>query len=334
MTGLLALWMGIASAADISVPAEHDPLAWARAWAEVVEALQDPALREASVRWEPDSNGRFSLVVEHQGQRARVSGLVPADAHAGRLEQLYVAVSLLGARPSTPTGLDDLVAPPAPVPARRAPPARREPPPAGPQAEAGALPPPDRPLSLLRPASSVAVPDAPIAVARDRGSLLLTALVLPGDGVLNMAGGALQGTWQPSWFGVGVRGVALYDRSVDPAQGELPVTGRVHEWRFEAVPLVMARAWSWRWFALTLGAGAGVSVRRLGVAGRTAGSGPVTVARGQLGFEMGGRSRVRIELSVTHDLRAVIIDFSRGASVRLPTTRPQLAVGATLGGRR
>ncbi|MEO0605522.1 MAG: hypothetical protein AAF211_29090, partial [Myxococcota bacterium] len=100
-----------ANAADIEVPADQDPLGWARAWTEVTEALQDPALDDTRMRW-ARVDDRWRLTLENRGRRATLDGLRPASDHAGRVEQIYVALGLVGVSDRSPELAEHLRPPP------------------------------------------------------------------------------------------------------------------------------------------------------------------------------------------------------------------------------
>lgn len=319
-------WWGLSQAAEIVVPGAQQPLAWARAWAEVVEALQDPRLGQTRIEWTEEPDGGWTLSLQHGLQRARVSGLVPASTHDGRLEQLYVGVSLLGAGRRR-GGLDALIAPPTAndTPTVPPPPAVREP---GPQAEPAALPPPIQAWTASHPTSMVSFSEIPMAVDGDRSPFLASLLLHPGEGPAGLTGGAVQATWQPSRIGVGVRGGATFTRDVRPDAGV-----RLEQWRYDLVPMLVARLWSSRHWATTAAAGVGGSVRQLRTTQNQVTLGAIPVARAQLGAEAGGRVRLRGEFALSQDLRAVDVEI-RNNEVRLPATRAQFAVGCTIGGRR
>lgn len=327
--------MGWVLAAEVAVPTSQDPLAWARAWAEVVQALQDESLADTRIEWAPEDDG-WALSLQYGGQTARVSGLVPATTHSGRLEQLYVAVSLLG-RGRQGSGLDSLIdAPPPTPPAKPQPP--RAPPPPGPQAEAGAAPPPSETWVAARPTTTVSLVDVPMAVDDDRSSLVASLMAIPGDGVVGLSGAAAQVTWQPVRIGLGVRVMGVYRRDLVPVSGA-ELGGRLEELRFDLMPLAVARLWSQRWWTLTVAAGVGPSVRQLTYPARTIQAAPMAVGHAQIGFEAGGTGRLRAELVVTRDVQPIVVQFDPGPSgepreVDLPGTRVMLGVGYAIGGRR
>ena len=101
MTGILAIELvASALAGGVLVPPDLDAFGWNSAWNEVVRALDTDELRRARLRWERTEAGWVLHV--HQGSRdARLAGVAPASTHHERVEQIYVALALLGRRPLT-----------------------------------------------------------------------------------------------------------------------------------------------------------------------------------------------------------------------------------------
>ena len=141
----------LAVAAEVDVPPSLDPAGWQRAWDDVRDALDDPALRNADLRWELTPTGpRLTLRVA--GREARLEGVTPARLRADRRDQLYVLLALLPASgPSSHERLVDHLQPPPRPPAAPAAVAPTPPPPPLARHTPRALPVPTPPASAPPP---------------------------------------------------------------------------------------------------------------------------------------------------------------------------------------
>lgn len=320
MPWLMLAW-SVAHAADIEIPADRDPLGWARAWTEVTEALQDPALQDTRIRW-ARVDGRWRLTLELGDQRATLDGLSPASDHAGRVEQIYVALGLVGVADRRPHLAEHLRPPPRPAVVQPVLP------PEPPEPVVEPTPPRlDPPLPVEAPPVRIQVerttPPPPAAPAPLPRSWSVAGLVY-GDSNNTVHFGMQALTALGSRVGVGGRlelGLGQAPRTAEPLQTP-PSIAPVRETRgrFEALGEL-------RLGHVHIGLGAGGQLRSFRAPGRSLGAGMVPSSAVRLGFVA---APVRFEMGVVHDWRPVVLSGA-GRDVMLRNTRITLGVGLQWG---
>lgn len=314
---MVALLAARALAAEIAVPAELDPLGWARAWSEVVDAMQDPALDDTRVTWtRPD--GRWVLTLENGQRQVTVDGLAPASDNAGRLEQLYVALGLLGqrSREGRKALASRLAVPPRPPPPAEPPnpPAPPPPEPEVPVVVRSDPPPPPPP-----PQPETIVQFSVVDTERQDGPLV-TAL-----GSLDTQGAVALGVQVDRLLGplaLGARSGVRHDPDVLPGFANADVELKSVALSMAAVVDLLARRWG-----LVIGASFGAEHRWFSGPDEDIGRGWVPEVGVRIGYVAPGRPGLRVEIGLTHDLRAQ--GFARG--VLPPTFLPADRVTVTFG---
>ncbi|MBX2797763.1 MAG: hypothetical protein KTR31_08850 [Myxococcales bacterium] len=335
MTALVLLTTALSWAVDLEVPDEQNPLAWARAWSEVVTSLRDDSLMASRIAWTRDGT-TWTLTLEHEGERARVVGLNPARSHSGRVEQLYVAVALLGPSPDATDGLAGLLAAPPPPPRRAASvPATDDPLPIPISTDLEPLPqlapaPPSSPPPPLR--DPFRTPTRPRNVMLRIGSWV--GVVDAGTDSSGAPMVAVEGLRRWVALGVGARVAVSRDADVTPRSGQIGVTARVTDTRVESSVHAEVRAPLQSALQPFASVGLGAGWRSLGVAGTTAARGWVPTSVVRVGLETRNTTvGIRPSVSWTHDFRSLELNLG-GRQAQMRLDRFQVGVGVRLGGRR
>ncbi|MBX2802200.1 MAG: hypothetical protein KTR31_31250 [Myxococcales bacterium] len=315
-------------AADLQIPADLDPPGWGRAWTTVTDALQDPGLDAATIAWHRD-DGQWTLTLEHEGRRASLNGIPPADTHEGRVEQLFVALGLAGHLRTAPS-LRQRLHPPA------------EPAPSPPE--------PDRP-ELTLPVPPVDPDPAPVVVhiyaeevpmptptappTTAHRTWRIGALThLDSDQAMGLSVLGLM------WPGLGVQLTATHNGDARDVSNVIPSS---HRLRVRAVDIAgvgevaphprlrlgLSAAASARFVALRPGTPLGVP---LGPA-QAVGVGWVPTTSLHVATELGRSPMARLQLAWVHDLRRIEFDVG-GRTTRLPTDRLRASFGVLLGPSR
>lgn len=290
----MALLAARVLAADLSVPDELDGPGWASAWDQVVDAMQDPGLQDTRIAW-TRTRDRWVLTLEHGGRRATVDGLVPAGDEAGRIEQLYVALGLVGrtAPASAQSALRARLAPPVP-----------------PDAEA-----------LVDDVVRISVVDTD-PVWRPGPFTAMITLDSQGGGAVR---GQLQGPLGP--VTAGVRGGFRVDPQVRTGLAS-SITGRLGMRGGELRGVLESSR-----RGLVIGLTAGAETRRLAQDGAMLGRGLMPVLGAHVAFVGQGEAAVRGEVGFSHDLAAQQLNLGLFDTVGLASDRVELSVGIRPGRR-